>query len=97
MGLKKGQTNNPNGRPKGSQNRVNAELREKVKTIIVDTYPQILEDIKNVEPKERLNFWRDLLKYFLPQQNYIEGDVNQNALSDEERKKIIDELKKKYL
>ena len=51
MGLPKGRTNNPDGRPPGSQNKINAELRDKVKQLVEDNYSQIIEDISVLEPQ----------------------------------------------
>ena len=36
MGLKKGQTNNPAGRPKGAINKANRELRDMIKDFLVE-------------------------------------------------------------
>ena len=36
MGLKKGQTNNPAGRPKGTINKANRELRDMIKDFLAE-------------------------------------------------------------
>ena len=36
MGLRKGQTNNAKGRPKGTQNKVNADLRSWITDLLQD-------------------------------------------------------------
>lgn len=68
-GLKKGQTNNPNGRPVGSKNTLSKELRESL-------YNRAKQDkvIENAfdhlsaltDPKEYLAECRWLFRYILP-------------------------------
>lgn len=66
MGLHKGMTNNPNGRPKGSQNKVNLEIRVKVLELLEYNFDNIQTDLESLEPKDRLKFLTDLLPYLLP-------------------------------
>ena len=68
-GLKKGQTNNPNGRPVGSKNTLQKELRDalydraKQDEIIKKTFDK-LEQL--TDPKEYLAECRWLFRYILP-------------------------------
>lgn len=63
MGQRKGQTGNPNGRPKGSKNVVNAEYRENVTLIMEKHLPKLdkaLEEMpldKFVEAYVKLMPW----------------------------------------
>lgn len=66
MGLRKGMTNNPYGRPKGSHNKVNNEIRAKVLELLENNFNGIQADIESLEPKDRLKFLTDLLPYLLP-------------------------------
>jgi len=54
MGLHKGQTGNPNGRPKGSPNKVTAELRKWIYGLLADNREQIVCDLQKVSPEQRL-------------------------------------------
>ena len=66
MGLRKGNTNNPNGRPKGKPNRSTEELR-KVLHNFIDTNIEMLQaDFDSLEPKDRLNYLEKLLAHVLP-------------------------------
>lgn len=63
MGQRKGQTGNPNGRPKGSKNVVNAEYRENVTLIMEKHLPKLdnalaeLPNDKFIEAYVRLMPW----------------------------------------
>lgn len=65
-GLPKGRTNNPNGRPKGSRDKANAELKKRVQLFIDTNFDYINEDFAKLEPKDRLMFLEKLLAYVLP-------------------------------
>lgn len=64
--MEKGQTNNPNGRPKGSQNKFTATLRNWLLELINGQREQLLTDLQKLEPKERLEFITKVLPYLLP-------------------------------
>jgi hypothetical protein len=50
MGLSKGKTNNPDGRPKGSKNKSSEAIREMVSTLITDNWEQIQTDLNQLQP-----------------------------------------------
>ena len=54
MGLKKGQTNNPNGRPKGVPNKVTGDLRKWVDGLLNRNLLEMENDLQKLEPKDRL-------------------------------------------
>jgi hypothetical protein len=66
MGLKKGQSGNLNGRPKGTPNKVTASLREKLKLVLDSEIENLPELLKDLEPDKRLKAFVDLLQYALP-------------------------------
>ena len=59
----KGKTNNPNGRPVGSKNKVTAGLRERINDFLNDNWKDLQADFKKLEPKERLMFYEKLLQF----------------------------------
>ena len=71
MGLKKGQTNNTAGRPKGTPNKVTADLRVWVENLIGSNLLQMEQDLKNLEPKDRLMILEKLMQYSIPKQQAI--------------------------
>lgn len=64
----KGKVNNPNGRPKGSQNKDVAPIREKFQQLL-DGYgvDQMLADLMSIErPEERLKIVAGLAEFAIP-------------------------------
>jgi hypothetical protein len=66
MGLKKGMTNNPDGRPKGSKNKSSEAIREMVSTLITDNWEQLQADLKQLQPVERLAFIEKMFQFVIP-------------------------------
>jgi hypothetical protein len=65
----KGQSNNPNGRPKGSLNKTTAELRKMLMTAIEDKYEQFWtswESLSEKDPGKAIDIFIDLCKIILP-------------------------------
>lgn len=77
MAQKKGQTGNPNGRPKGKRNKITAEMKDKIQLFVENNFEQIQADFQAVEAKDRLIIFERLLKYVIPSKIETET-VNQN-------------------
>ena len=82
MGLKKGQTNNPYGRPKGSQNKINKALRGKIANFIFDKIKDLSENWESLTPAEKIKFIGELLPYVLSKQNSHEDDLTKEPCSN---------------
>ena len=68
MGLRKGMTNNKNGRPIGRAYRMSVQTRKVVNDILgknfnIDT---VTQDLKKLEARHRLNILIKLLNFVLP-------------------------------
>ena len=74
--MEKGQTNNPNGRPKGVANKLTTEFKGVVQQILSSNIKQVQQDIERLEPKERVDVFVKLLAYVLPKQQNIEAQIN---------------------
>jgi 5-carboxymethyl-2-hydroxymuconate isomerase len=56
-------------RKKGTSNKVTESLKEKVRDLTEDLYLDVLEDVKELEPKDRIHFFVKLLPYVMPKQS----------------------------
>lgn len=83
MAFKKGQSGNPNGRPRGAKNKATNELREWVKRLINDNLDTITNDIKELDPNERVKFFLALFNYTMPKQQSVKAEIN------DEREQIV--------
>lgn len=92
MGLSKGRTNNPAGRPRGSRNKNTEDLRFFVEGIINDNRAQIKRDLKELEPKSRLLILEKLMSYVLPKLQTVDQKINFDQLTDDQINSIISEL-----
>lgn len=94
MPFEEGQSGNPEGRPKGSKNKINNELRDKITEFLDGNFEKIKEDFSKLEPKDRLRFYTDLLQYGLPKLQAMQLETEFDRLSDEQLELIIERLKK---
>jgi len=62
----KGTTNNPNGRPKGTPNKLTKEIRQSLKNAIGGHIEQIGKDLDERPTKDRLEILTRLLAFILP-------------------------------
>jgi hypothetical protein len=54
------------GRTKGTPNRTTNEIRERFQKLVDDNLEQLENDIKDLEPKERIKSILELSKFVLP-------------------------------
>jgi uncharacterized protein YjcR len=54
------------GRTKGTPNRTTNEIRERFQKLVDDNLTQLENDIKDLEPKERIRTILELSKFVLP-------------------------------
>ena len=87
MGLPKGKTNNPGGRPAGKPNRSTEELRGIVQSFVEANIENLQNDFDALEPKDRLAFIERMFKHLLPPPLTLE------RLSDGDLSRMIEALK----
>jgi hypothetical protein len=80
MGLPKGVTNNPAGRPPGSRNKVTTELKQWITDLVHGNRQQFEEDLKKIEPAQRLAVLEKLIQYVIPRQQAIDINTEIRAL-----------------
>lgn len=71
MGLKKGTTNNPNGRPKGTPNKTTTEMKDWVIGVVGNSQKQFEKDLKKADPEKRMAMIEKLLAFCIPKQQSI--------------------------
>jgi len=94
MAQKKGQTGNPNGRPKGSPNKVTSDLREWVLELINGNRKQLKKDLLALEPKARWIVVEKLMQYTIPKMQSVEAKIDFDKLSDGQISTVINEITK---
>lgn len=72
-------TRNTNGRPKGSANKSTSEIREFYKMLVSDNMELLNDDLKSLEPFQRLKVVIELSKFVLPTLKSI--DIKDNDTS----------------
>ena len=92
--MEKGKTNNPNGRPKGTPNKITADMRGWLTTVIDKNRKQMVKDLKMLDPKDRLQILEKLMQYVIPKQQAVSAEIDFNRLSDEQLDAVIDKLTK---
>lgn len=77
MGLHKGQTNNKDGRPKGTPNVLTNDMRTVLKGIIAKELETIPTTLETMQPKERLEMVIKLIPYILPKVETIKSNSDE--------------------
>jgi hypothetical protein len=77
MGLRKGQTNNPAGKPVGHLNKLSKELRLQINDFLKDNFPKVVEEFEKLEGKDKVRLYVDLLPYSLPRLQSTELSIDQ--------------------
>ena len=73
--MEKGKTNNPNGRPKGTPNRITQDVRAWLSAVSDSNRKQMERDLKTLEPKDRLQMLEKLMQYVIPKQQTVRADL----------------------
>lgn len=91
MGLPKGRTNNPKGRPR-KPNKVTTEVRTWLQSLIDGNRAQLERDLKQLEPKDRWIIIERLMQYCVPKMQSIDASVQFSQLTDDHIDQIVTSL-----
>lgn len=86
VGAPKGSTNNPNGRPKGSKNKISYDIRKAIFEKVGNTtfVNGLFDDIKSIEDDDkRAKMKLELVKLFVPR------PLNEDEAKDKDIKSAI--------
>lgn len=86
--FKKGESGNPNGRPKGAKGKARANLLERITDIIDNNVDRLQKDLAKLTPAERVKALTSLIGYVIPKKQ----SVNVQESLDYEYKRLKDLL-----
>jgi hypothetical protein len=69
--MRKG-TNNPNGRPKGTPNKITGELRTRIADFLDENFETVKDEFKKLDGEKKMQFYIKLIEYVLPKNRVLE-------------------------
>lgn len=78
--FKPGTSGNPRGRPKGAGNKEAQFLRDKVRDLLDDNFDTIVDDLKALEPKDRVSAYIKMMDFALPKLKSIEAKASHEVV-----------------
>ncbi len=82
------------GRAKGTPNKVTSTLKEWLLEVVNSNRKQMEQDLKELEPRERLQILERLLPYIIPKQQAVSAVIDYDKLSEEQIDNIVAEVTK---
>jgi hypothetical protein len=70
------------GRTKGTPNKTTAEIRERYQILITSNLDLLDDDLKSLEPMQRIKAVIDLSKFVLPTLKAIDLDLGEQVIKD---------------
>lgn len=64
------------GRKKGTPNKVNKDLRERISMFLDDNFDDAMKAWKNLEDKDKVKMYTDLIKFSVPTLQAVSLDAN---------------------
>jgi len=90
MPYKKGESGNPSGRVKGSKNKTPEQIRSALLKFIQDNIDAVSNDFKELDTKQRLDFFEKIIRHVLPPPTSLE------QLSEQQLEQLHTYLLKKF-
>jgi hypothetical protein len=84
MAIQKGKSGNPAGKPKGVQNKVTLEVKEKINVFLdnnIDVATKAFKDIKT--PEMKIKYFIELAKLVMPRPKDPDEEEDANRRHDE--------------
>lgn len=96
MGLKKGMTNNKEGRKAGVPNKITTNIKAGIDAFLQANWGNVQREYNKLDSKDKLEFILKLMRYSVPtlQATAIQAEVNTtnklDGLTSEQLDKVID-------
>ena len=95
MPYKTGQSGNPNGRKKGVGNKLAVSLKSELSNFLNEKVMELPAIWLKLSPRDKAQFLKDLLPFFLQKLQAISVEVEFEKLSDEQLEILCNQLIKK--
>ena len=94
MGLKRGMTNNPRGKPPGNLNKLSRDMKQTIHEFLTENWDEVVIEFHKLKGKDKLNFYKDMMQYDLPkmQAMAVSGELNFKEMPEEAIDRIADKL-----
>jgi Family of unknown function (DUF5681) len=92
MPFKKGESGNSKGRPRGAENKVTVELRDRIKLFLESNFKTVQKDFKRLDPEKRVALFERYLKFVLPQLQSTDVNLDFEKMSEQQLDEIINRI-----
>lgn len=93
MGLKPGMCNNPNGRPKGSIDKVSRDLKQRIADLLDNKFDRFNEALDSLDDKEMVKAYTDLVPFAVPKMASASLIIDTESIKKTVHDLFPDELK----
>lgn len=80
------------GRKKNVPNKVTVDLRELITGLLTDQFNQVTEDLRELNPKDRVAAWIKLLEYSLPKLQRNDEVIDFSKLDEDQAEAVLNRL-----
>jgi hypothetical protein len=92
MGLRKGMTNNKQGKPPGAVNKLSKDMRQTITDFLTDHWPEVEKEFCKLKGRDKVNFYRDLLQYSIPKMQAVAVALEFEKLTDDQLEILCNNL-----
>lgn len=80
------------GRAAGTPNKATTEMKTWITGLIDNNRKQFEDDLKHLEPKDRLLILEKLMQYTVPKMQAVTAQIDLNYITDEQMDMLINEI-----